>query len=262
MSFLEERSATEKLGGVLLVMGIIIAIRLAWSMGLFEELVMSNDPDAIAERLEEEMLEEPVFAAMYGTMQAEFPEDYERFKDTMVEVVQDRGSSTDAFNAGKRFMQLFMQRNAEQFRSAPTPALLAARDASISTINLLALEGDSLCAHCAMSGLNPGDRPSPQALREAGEATSAVLLAVAAGRDNPVERGDPTEADINAYVDALSRLGMSDARIDDFLQGAFALMRESDAVQCEEGLRVYRALAQLPDESAARISAVMLLPVQ
>jgi len=53
-------------------------------------------------------------------------------------------------------------------------------------------------------------------------------------------------------------MGMSEAQVADFFNGAFGLRRESAQVQCDVGAIAHSALAALPDERAARLGAILL----
>ncbi len=74
------------------------------------------------------------------------------------------------------------------------------------------------------------------------------------------QRDVPSEGDVNAYVEALRKHGMVQAEIDAFLAGTLAMQTRPPGDECRLGLAVYRALAELPDDVAARISAVILVP--
>lgn len=247
---------------ILLAIGAFIAViagsSILWNLGAFDALVGRNTPEAIEARLDGEMENHPAFAALYTTLEEEFPEDFVRLKQRMIEAYQERGETADAFASGERFFELFMQDNLRHFSKAPSANILAVRDGAIKVVETLAVQDVNLCARFTMDGLRRGDVPSLSAQEMIGAAARAKIQALAAGIANPQDHGEPTQQDIETYADVMRNMGMDEFYIEDFFNGAFNLSRASSQVQCDNGAIIYSAMAALPEEAAVRLGAVLL----
>lgn len=242
--------------GILVALG--VGATAAWNMGAFDALVGRNTPEAIEARINEEMEGHPAFAASYTTLAEEFPDDHTNLKARMMEAYRERGQPLDAIAAGDRYFAIFMQRNGALFAKAPEARILEMRDAAIAVTEMLAVQDTRLCARFTMDGLGPTDQPTLEAQELIGAAARVKLQAMAAAIETPTEREGPTREDIDAYGEVLLNMGMSEAQVADFFNGAFGLRREPAQVQCEVGAIVHSALAALPDDRAARLGAILL----
>lgn len=261
MGYLDEEPAAEKVWGMVaraaigLVAALVVGGLVSGGFGYFGQ---SRVPTEI--ELESQLLNDSNFGELYVVLKEEFPEDYGRFKTEMISVVQRGGDSSEGFDMGRRFIRQFLVAHRSEFTRSPEAELLRARDLNIRTIELLAGESDELCAHFAMSGLRQDDRPSSRTLKRMAQAGVAQLRAIAAGRDNPTPRDEPTEQDSNQFIASLSSAGLTDAEIDMFLAGGPALEAQPIDRQCEMGLALYRGLADVPPAASARLSAALLIP--
>ena len=246
------------LGAIAVLVALGVAAAAAWNMGAFDALVGRNTPEAIEARIDEEMEDHPAFAASYTTLEEEFPEDHANLKARMMEAYLERGQPLDAIARGDRYFEIFMQRNGPIFAEAPDAKILEMRDAAIAVTEMLAAQDTRLCARFTMDGLGPTDLPTLEAQELIGAAARIKLQAMAAANDMPTKREGPTRADIDAYADVMLNMGMSEAQVADFFNGAFGLRRESAQVQCDVGAIAHSALAALPDERAARLGAILL----
>lgn len=253
-----DRNLVKILGGLAVIIALAVGVTAAWNMGAFDALVGRNTPEAIQARLDDEMTNHPAFAALYTTLEEEFPEDHQRLKERMVEAYQERGEPRDSIAAGDRFFVLFMQGSQQHFAKAPDANILQMRDAAIAVVEMLAVQDTNLCARFTMEGLRPTDQPTLEAQELIGAASRAKLQAIAAAIETPTERDGPTPDDIEAYASVMRNMGMAEEHVDDFFRGAFGLRRESAQVQCDVGAIVYSAMAALPEERAARLGAVLL----
>lgn len=143
------------------------------------------------------------FGQMFSSMETKFPNEYSKFTSEMIGLI-DRGRSEDeAFHAGRAWMQRFLLRSRRQFQAAPKAELLRARDASIASIEALAVESDTYCAHFAVDGLQSNDRPSKPTMNLLSTAAVAQIDAIYAGKHNPVVRGPATDQDYEKFVEQL-----------------------------------------------------------
>ena len=217
-------------------------------------------PPTAEEQFEQAIGEDSDFSAMYDVMKEEFPDDYARFRDEMVALLETSDNPRDGFNTARDFMLGFIAANAADFRAAPTPVLLETRDANIALMEMLAEQDDRLCGNFAMRGLQFGDEPVGEAKEQLGRVTAMQLSTIAAGRKNPTQRSEPTQGDVDALIAALERQGMSKDEVDTFLMGTLPFQGLPPVEECRLGVTVYGALADVPDDASARLSAIMLLP--
>lgn len=217
-------------------------------------------PPTPEQQFEEAISADPAFDEMYTVMREEFPRDFARFRAQMITIIETSDDPRAGFDAARSFMLEFINANAGDLAAAPDPILLETRDANIALIEQLAADDDRLCGNFAMRGLQFGDIPSEDAKELLGRVTALQLRTIAAGREQPTQRGEPNESDVSAYVDALRQHGMQQAEIDAFLAGTLVVKSYPPADECRMGLAVYRSLADIPADASARISAVMLVP--
>ena len=229
---------------------------LAMPLAACDALQPLNEDNIIARSIEQE----PWMAPLYEVFEREFPEEFAEYKRLMLAQAQSGRSEVENFEFGRNFMLQFMADNAQHFSSAPDAELFATRDATLRVIEMLAEEETRYCANFTMTGLQAYDQPSRPAMNLLGQATAAQLRAVAAGKRNPVARELADEADFIAFADALEAEGMTTAEVDDMLGGGNGLMYNGPEYQCRAGLAIHRALVRVPDDTSARLSAMLLNP--
>lgn len=216
---------------------------------------MSNE-----DQLDAEIASDPGLAELYGAIEEEFPEDYAALRQTLLDSMQTDRSGQSGYYGAQNFMLQFMARNLHHFAAAPQEDLFDVREHSIRAMAMVASEGQGMCARYTMSGLAHDDFLSARTEMQLSRLTVAQVRAMAAGRDNPVERGEATEADWDAYARQLQANGMTADEVDAFFYGGAALMGLSEGAQCRLGQAIYSALEDLPDDTSERLSAVILLP--
>lgn len=211
-------------------------------------------------QLDAEIASDPGLAELYGVLEQEFPEDYAALRQTLLDSMLEDRTGQAGYYGGQTFMLQFMDRNMHHFGAAPQASLFEVRTESIRAIEMLAADGVGLCARYTMSGLAHDDMPSNRTELQLSRLTVAQIRAMAAGRDNPVERMEATEADWNAYADMMAQNGMSDDEINAFFMGGTPLLSYPEETQCRVGQAIYKALEDLPDDASERLSAMILLP--
>ena len=258
MGFLDQESASEQVGRVVVRAGIglVVALFIGGGIGGVRWL---NSPARIEAGIEAELQGNPALGGLYVTMKTEYPEEYRRL---VTELAQKAGSAgqAEAAIAGRQYMREFITRHRGEVQKAPEAELLRARDLQVDVVEMLALESTELCAQFSMAGLPAGAKPSTKTQRKLLSAGEALIRAAAAGRDHPVARTAPTEVDGSRFVGFLSSAGLSTQEIDMLLQGDPALQALPIERQCEIGQAVYHGLERLPPDSAARLTAAVLVP--
>ncbi|MEL1250730.1 hypothetical protein [Aurantiacibacter gilvus] len=212
------------------------------------------------ERLDEEIAADPALAQLYSTLEEEFPEDYSALRQTLLDSLETDRSGQSGYYGAQSFMLQFMSRNLHHFAASPQEHLFEVREHSIRAMEMVASEGQGMCARYTMSGLAHDDVLSSRTEMQLSRLTVAQVRAMAAGRDHPVKRGEATEADWDAYARKLQENGMTAEEVDAFFYGGAGLLGLSEAAQCRLGRAIYNALADLPDDVSERLSAVILLP--
>lgn len=239
-------------------------LRLAALLALAAPLAGCDSPLLMTpdQQLDRAIASDPSITGIYEVLEEEFPEDYAGLRATIIGAIEDGANDETAFAASQGFMIQFMARNAHLFAVAPEAELFAARDTAVRVMDMLAADDTGMCARYATTGLRHDDAPRMRTKLAMGQLTEEQIRVMAAGRDNPVERGDASEADWIAYGDAMFERGMTDPEIDDFYVGGTRLLAADQATQCRIGQAIHHAMADLPDDASARISAIMLVPVE
>lgn len=238
--------------------GLRLAAALALAVPLSacdSSVFMSNE-----DQLDAEIASDPGLAELYAALEEEFPEDYAALRQTLLDSMQTDRSGQSGYYGAQDFMLQFMTRNMHHFAAAPREDLFAVRAHSVRAMEMVASEGQGKCARYTMSGLAHDDVLSNRTEMQLSRLTVAQVRAMAAGRDNPVERGEATEADWDAYASSLQANGMTADEVDAFFYGGAPLLSLSEDAQCRLGRAIYSALEDLPDEASERLSAVILLP--
>ena len=215
--------------------------------------------DQAAREVEAALREPPGAQALYDTLEAEFPAEYEALVSQVAEA-GEAGASAEQVRAA--FVPAFAALLTEltpHAAQAPQPELFAWRDRMHELIRTAAEASPEACARLAMgtAGELPG-MAGPEQLRATSQMQVALIEAAAAGKRDPHPRERPSEAELDAFDAAFAASGLSDAELAIWADEQ-AIANAAPEVQCKLGTAVYDALAALPaDAGSARLAVAVL----
>ena len=216
-----------------------------------------QEADAIAQKI----LETPGAEELWATIKDEYPEDF----DALVARLQslspsERRDETRTHEIGAEWLREFFARIAPDAVKAPQAEILLWSAKESELYATLQRSSVTQCAAMTMGQWIFFDENDVAATSAVTRRNTAMVKASAAGRDNPQEYAEPTEADFVQLGDTISATG-----VDPVLQGALsdnsALAALNAQDQCEIGVAVHRGLSDLPDEIEPRMAAFVLSPI-
>lgn len=184
---------------------VLIAIAVAIAVGLGAAF-FGGAPDYTQDDVEAELMAgagSDSQRALYATLKAEFPIEYQTFISEMTVFMNDGDSSNPqlGFELGQQFTSTLRVANAPYLAQAPADAIGDIRVASAALLADL-LDTPQVCAQFAMTG-GAGMTLEDLAyinMDLMAQAADAAFRAMAAGRDGPVDHPDVTDTDIAAVV--------------------------------------------------------------
>lgn len=178
-----------------------------------------------------------------------FPEEWPGLR---AQIVADARSGMSVQRVTERAFvrsRAFMQERVPATAAASTPTLVQAVRSEAAFIAQLQKDNVDDCADFAMRGLKPTATLTPAALALLSPAVQARVKGTREGLDDPVQRPAAGEADWAAVMSGMQAEGLSDAGLAAFQSPDAAPVAD----QCEGGVYLYRAVAELPAEQAARV---------
>lgn len=215
----------------------------------FEFLSGRQKGGSVADQFEREAARDPTLKALKQS----FPEESAALQSVVVARVRAGGSEADAKDAGFRFMRAFSARHAADVAAAPTPLLVDYARTQVGFIRALRDQDAQLCAAFAFTGLGADAKLNAKSERTMRQGVETLIRAARAGHDQPVSRDKPGPADMQAVAAALMAKGVGRDRIGALANGGWRSLSPED--QCDLGVRLYDAIASLPGERAARVTA-------
>jgi hypothetical protein len=217
-----------------------------------------SSPSAIEEQFEAAAADNPSLTAMFSALRDHYPEEYERLLSGVSEKARSRADGEEITLYAHNFMRSFTKSTKGDFAAAPQQALIDVLEEHVFFMEMLSRESDSVCAQFVTTGLSPGQRLSAPTFASLAEVVSLQIQTAAAGRDNPVSREPPTDADWQQVGQAMLNDSVSEAELDSLANETYSSLPVDR--QCEVGKALYRAMASLPPEGAARMAAFVLIP--
>lgn len=143
---------------------------------------------------------------LYATVAETFPDDYQGFLQDMADLVNaeggtGQGSAQRGFTLAQNFTANLRADNAHYLANAPYENIAKLRAANTVVLKDL-LDTPSICAQYAVNGGASFTMDQLEFLNlDLFAATGTeMFVAIAAGRDTPVEHAEATQADINATL--------------------------------------------------------------
>jgi len=203
-------------------------------------------PRSIEARLEAQ----PALGATIGAFRESYPDHYAAFLNRLVEIENSEGAEA-ADRAALPDLRRFIAAKSEAIASAPAAELAAVADAMAAVVTTLQRISIPLCARFVTRGAQ-GERLPEAALASVGALNALQFRAARHGEGaGRVARGPLGEADGAAWF---TRIRALDPALAERLNGR-AVEQPGEQAQCETGMALYRAAAELPDEQSANVTA-------
>jgi hypothetical protein len=194
--------------------------------------------------------------AIFRAIKREFPQDYEAMLTDMLR--QAMASSEDVAaleRVGFNAVRTFYVTRLREILNAPAPALNAYNARELALLKTLSEQDKALCSMYATTGFQPGTQVPPAVQPAMLDVGLAMIGAAKAGIGRPVDpqRGHMAAEDGTALVAKLRELDPSET-MRRYLAGDQTAI--ADPVEgCRVGIVLYTAIAALPAEQSARVTA-------
>ena len=196
---------------------------------------------------------------LFARMKRDFAREYEvMIRDLLVQAKTSDGNKQVMEQAGFRAIRGFYTAKLSAIVNAPAPVLNDFNARELNFVRKLAAQDVSLCRMYVMTGFGPGT-VVPAGLRpEMAQIGLGMLAAAKAGAGRPVDpaRGQPPGGDMAPWFAKMRELDPSD-EMQRFLTGDQSPAADP-AVGCRLGTVLYQAIAALPSEQSARITAYLI----
>jgi len=233
-----------------------IALALAAGAGAAPAAAATAQAAAANARVTEEQLRQvlesqPEFRGTYTAFREEFPQDYQAFLTRMTATANAQGAAA-AGVAAFHFMRRFMGSRVEDIAAAPDADLDRLADANVSLSRALRGYSVPLCAQFVMSGFSPGVRLSPEILARLDAANTIQLHAAAHAIRGPRVARGPLSPDLaGLWIRRMWALDPASAAL--LTEGR--METATPAEQCNAGIMIYQAAAELPAEQGGLVTA-------
>lgn len=201
----------------------------------------------------------PDLAAMYGPLKEFFPGKYNEVIAHVAELARSGASEQEisayTFNASRQFVTSHM----DDIAGASTDTLVQIAKLHSDIASALANESKTACAEFGMTGVNQSTAASLSKTTLGRFSNGAGLMFRAAheGTVSPINRGkELSEEDAKALITAVRDTGLSDDKVEVLFSERVSQASVPD--QCRMTVALYEAVASLPAEQSARITAFLL----
>ncbi|MFZ1744026.1 MAG: hypothetical protein WAT93_14330 [Pontixanthobacter sp.] len=237
-----------------------IALPLAVLCGLVAACSPSKTREQAALEFEQGLLAEPGTSPFWEAVKQEFPEEFAKLVNRGVEAELGGTLSQDQGLAlGREWLTGLESKHGAAIKFAPEQSLTKLVHSTVDLIVVFEDRDQQSCAKLALGDSFDTSSMSPRIQSALQRNKVDRIRAMAGGIKTPVTRTDPMDADFAALFAGMRALGASE-RIMDLLTDDRKLAAASPRDQCTIGVILYRAMAQLPNERAARLGAFMLVP--
>jgi hypothetical protein len=197
--------------------------------------------------------------ALFRKIKASFPADYEAMVvDLLRQVVASGGKREVMEKAGFNAIQTFYKNRMSEIVNAPAALLNAQNARELDLLRGLSRHDPALCHKYATTGFDAGTAVPADMHPLMARAGMALIDAAEAGAGRPVDprRGQLSQSDGAAWLAKMAELDPSEGMAS-FLSGN-QIDVSNPGEGCRIGLKVYEAIAALPSEQSARITAFII----
>ena len=198
-------------------------------------------------------------AGLFQRLKRDFPADYEvMIRDLLRQAKASNGNKQVMEQAGFHAIRGFYAVKLSAIVNAPSPVLNAYNAAELRFVRKLAAQDVALCRAYVMSGFAPGTDVPDNLVIDMNQVGLAMLAAAKAGSGRPVDprRGPPPADDMPEWFAKMRQLDPSE-EMRRFLAGDQSVATDP-GIGCRLGTILYQAIAALPTEQSARISAYLI----
>jgi len=242
-----------------IVVGVIVAVVVLFGAAYWFAN-RTQSPEDLQADIDGAIQDDKVNGPLLLELKATYPADYQTYTKLLIDLHQRGASEMEVRSASQALSRQLAMSHGADFRVAPTAALFKVRDGNLGVIRALKAESSDMCAHFAMTGLSPTDRPSRRTMLRMTQVGVDQVRAMAAGRAKPFKRGKPTQSDVMALRKEMLAQGSTAAEFDAMVQGT-AMGMPLDR-QCMLGVALYQSLVNMEEGPSDRLSAMLLLPEQ
>ena len=198
-------------------------------------------------------------AGLYARMKRDFPDDYEAMIRKVLAQAKASGGNREVMQqAGFTAMRDFYKAKLSAIVNAPAPVLNDFNARELGFVRKLAARDAGLCRTYVMSGFSPSTALPADLHVDMAQIGIGMMAAAKAGAGRPVDpaRGQPPSGDFPVWFDKMRELDPSD-EMRRFLAGDQSAAADP-ATGCRLGRILYQAIAALPSEQSARITAYLI----
>ncbi|MBA3676436.1 MAG: hypothetical protein H0W74_03425 [Sphingosinicella sp.] len=197
---------------------------------------------------------------VFQSIQRLFPAEYNRLIDKIFKAAAPHlGDNAALLRAGQVAMADFFKRKMPDAVNAPLPALAAINQSQLDLVKALRKDHATACAQYLDAGFD-GTTTLPLPLQQKAMGVSILMLEAAkAGSERPRDRsrGSLDEEAAVAWVAKMAEVEPSPI-IQKMLDDDAAQAAATPDQNCQMGIAIYAAIAELPREQAAKMTAYLL----
>ena len=197
--------------------------------------------------------------AVLGALRDNDPRFYAQIRDRAASRLASGMDEAQVLVSVQGEMRAYGLRQGPNVAKAPGAAVIDVMESEARLIEHLQDTDVGLCAAFAITGMPAGHVPTRTQKTFIDRAATARLVAGKAGRDTPVDRDDPTEADFIAVYQTMLNDGVPEQAAQRFFNEG--LGSSTPREQCDVTTAFYSAILGQPRERAEKVSAFVIRTV-
>lgn len=220
----------------------------------------SLSPEADAAAIEADILSTPGSEELWSAIKLEYPEDFA----ALVAQIQaldfsERRDATKVEQVGATWLRRFFDRITADAVRAPAAELVQWSLEERQLYRTLQANAENECAAMTMGEWIFVDQSNIPVSRAIARRNAAMVRASAAGKRDPQDYGEPSDAAFGRLGDSIAATGLR-PELQATLGSNEAMLALTRQEQCEIGVAVYSGLSNLPDDVEPQMAAYMLAP--
>jgi len=231
------------------------------ALGCLALAACQPSPEEDRANIERDILSTPGSEELWGAIKREYPEDFAQLIDRIQALNSTERRSEDmGKEIGQAWLKEFFAKIAPDSVKAPAEQLLVWSAAEAEVYAALQRSAPAECAKMTLGDWILIDDRDVTATTAISARNLAVVRAAAAGRDNPQDYAEPSEADFVQLGETISQTGLApDLQATLGSEAEMRALRSRD--QCQLGVAFHQGIVALPDELEPRLAAFLLAPV-
>jgi len=216
-------------------------------------------PEQEREAIERELLSVSEGAELFEVVKEEYPEDIEALVDQVQALSMTERNGQRGAEVGASWVQEFLTRIAPDAVKSPAAEMLVWSATEAELYQTLQRSAETECASMTLGEWVTIEDDNTAARAAIQRRNTAMVRAAAAGRDDPQDYSEPSDAQFSQLNDAIAATGLNPD-----IQAVIGSVPEMQALpvtqQCELGVAFYKAISDLPDDVEPAMAAFMLSP--